>query len=432
MSMYGTISAVTRFLIVVIPVTARLWPAVAIGDALAAGGHDVAWCGPQTVLRPLVGPDATIFPTGKRSYRAFHEVGLAAVRELWDEYVVPLNRFIQAPVDRAVAEYQPDVILADQYALAGALAADKHGVRWATLCAGALELTPPAGDPGLQDWVNTKLEQVREAAGAPADGQENLLFSPYLVLATTTRALTGPVPMPGHWVLVGATLGPRRTDPSFGWDQWDCGRRHVLVTMGTLSDHLVHGFLTRMMAALETMADRVQVVLNAPADAVPDPPPHVLVAPRIPMLELMPHLDLVVCSGGQSTVNESLVHGVPLILAPIRLGELAVAEQVRRAGAGLTVSFDQGDPAHLAAAVTAVLDEPGYRGQARRISEEYSAAGGTAAAAAALAALADGGAALAGSTPALAQAAAASRRSVRPGPASDHCRLSRLEGADGR
>ena len=83
----------------------------------------MAWCGPERDLRPLVGPDVTIFATGKRSYRAFREVGLAAVRELWDEYVLPLNRFIQGPVDRAVAEFQPDVVFADQYALAGAAAA---------------------------------------------------------------------------------------------------------------------------------------------------------------------------------------------------------------------------------------------------------------------------------------------------------------------
>ena len=118
---------VARFLFVLVPVVARLWPAVAIGDALAAAGHDVAWCGPESDLRPLVGPDMTVYPTGKRSYREFHEVGIAAVRELWDEYVIPLNRFIRGPVDRAVAEYQPDVVFADQYALAGALAADARG-----------------------------------------------------------------------------------------------------------------------------------------------------------------------------------------------------------------------------------------------------------------------------------------------------------------
>ncbi len=219
-------AGVARFLFVVVPVVARLWPAVAIGDALAAAGHDVAWCGPASDLRPIVGPGMTIYPTGKRSYRAFREQGMPAVRELWDEFVLPLNRFLQGPVDRAVAEYRPDVVLADQYALVGALAAEKHGVRWATLCAGALELTPPDEDPGLQEWVRSKLARAWEMVGVPADDGLDLRFSPYLVIATTTRALTGPAPMPEHCALVGAVLGARRTDPGFRWDWWDPDRRH--------------------------------------------------------------------------------------------------------------------------------------------------------------------------------------------------------------
>ena len=384
-------NGVSRFLFVPVPVVARLWPAVAIGDALAADGHEVAWCGPESNLGPLLGPGATIYPTGKRSYREFHQSGTAAVRELWDEYVVPLNRFIQGPVDRAVAEYQPDVVVADQYALAGALAAYKQGVRWASLCAGVLELTPPAGEPGLQEFVRSRLQQAWERAGLPADDRVDLRFSPYLVIATTSAALTGPVPMPDNCVLVGAALGPRRTDPGFDWDWLDPGRRHVLVTAGTLSAHLVHGFVPRMMAALEPMAGRVQAVLNASAELLPDPPPHVLVTPRIPMLELMPRLDAVVCTGGQSTVNEALVYGVPLVVAPIRLGELSVAEQVTRAGAGIAVSFAEATPAQLAAAVKALLDEPGYRTQARRIGGEFAVAGGTGTAAARLVTLAAAG-----------------------------------------
>ena len=383
---------VARFLFVVVPLVARVWPAVAIGDALAAAGHDVAWCGPESDLRPLVGPDAMIYPTGKRSFRRPAHMGIAAVRELWDDYVMPLNRFIQRPVERAVAEYQPDVVVADQYALAGALAAYAHGVRWATLASGVLELTPPA-EPGLQEWIGSKLARAWEIAGLPADDRLDLRFSPYLLIATTTQGLTGISPMPEHWVLVGAALGSRRTDPSFAWGWWDPGRRHVLATAGTVSahlmdEHLVRGFFARMMAALEPMASRVQVVLNAPADSVPDPPEHVLVAPRVPMLDLMPRLDAVICQAGQSTVNEALANGVPLVVAPIRLAEPLTAEQVTRAGAGVTVSFEEATPAQFAAAVTAVLDEPSYRAHARRISEEYSAAGGTGAAAARLVALA--------------------------------------------
>jgi zeaxanthin glucosyltransferase len=61
---------------------------------------------------------------------------------------------------------------------------------------------------------------------------------------------------------------------------------------------------------------------------------------------------------------------------------------VVRAGAGVAVSFAGATPAELTGALTAVLDEPGYRGSALRIGEEYAAAGGTGAAADRLAALA--------------------------------------------
>jgi UDP:flavonoid glycosyltransferase YjiC (YdhE family) len=383
---------VSRFLFVVVPLVARVWPAVAIGGALAAAGHDVAWCGPEGDLRPLVGPGAAIYPTGKRGFRQPSQMGIAAVRELWDDYVMPLNRFIQDPVEQAVAGYRPDVVVTDQYALAGALAAHRRRIRWATLCSGVLELTPPA-EPGLQEWIGAKLALAWRSAGLPPADGVDLRFSPYLVIATTVRALTGPAPFPEHWALIGAALGARRTDPGFPWDWWDPGRRHVLVTAGTVSAHLmaadlVRGFFARVMAALEPLAARVQAVLNTAVDAAPDPPPHVLVAPRVPMLDLMPRLDAVICQAGQSTVNEALVHGVPLVVAPIRLAEPVTAGHVTRAGAGLEVSFADAAPAQLTAAVTAVLDEPGYRAQARRIGAEFAAAGGAAAAAARLAALA--------------------------------------------
>ncbi|HEY7430382.1 MAG TPA: nucleotide disphospho-sugar-binding domain-containing protein [Streptosporangiaceae bacterium] len=383
-----------RFLFVVVPLVAHVWPAVAIAGELTAAGHDVAWCGSESDLRPLAGPDAVIYPTGRRSFRQPAQLGMAAVREVWDEYLIPFNRFLQDPVDSAVAEHQPDVVVADQYALAGALAAHRRGVRWATLAAGVLELTPPP-EPGLQEWVGSRLALVWQKAGLPVEDGLDLRFSPHLVIATTTQGLTGLAALPPHWLLAGAVLGPRRTDPGFSWDWWDPARQHVLVTAGTVSAqlaaaNLVRGFFARVTAALEPLAGRVQAVLNVAVDAVPAPPPHVLVARQVPMLELMPRLDAVICQAGQSTVNEALVHGVPLVVAPIRLAEPLTAEHVTRTGAGIAVSFSEATPAQLTAALTAVLDEPGYRARARALGEGFAAAGGAGAAAARLAALADG------------------------------------------
>ncbi len=378
-----------RFLLVVLPLTGHLNAALALGQALVGGGHDVAWCGPESDLRPLVGPQARIYPTGKRYYRQHGGTGLDAARGLWTGYLLPLNRFILEPADAAVTDYRPDVVVADQYAVAGALAAHRHGVRWASLCTGAMELTPPSWElPGHQEWVSEQLARVWAMAGLPVDKSLDLRFSPYLMLALTSAALVGGAPLPAQCRLVGPILGSRPGDPDFTWQDWDPGRQHVLVTVGTLSDHLAETFYPRMAAAMELLADRVQGCLIAPRAALPDSAGRLLIAERVPMLQLLPRLDAVVCHGGMGTVTEALAHGVPLVVAPIRHDQPMLARQVAQAGAGIAVSFESATVAELAGAVTAVLDQPQYRAAARRVSESFTAAGGTQAAVAELAGLA--------------------------------------------
>jgi UDP:flavonoid glycosyltransferase YjiC (YdhE family) len=224
-------------------------------------------------------------------------------------------------------------------------------------------------------------------AGLPVDPALDLRFSPHLVLALTSPALVGSAPLPPQCRLVGPLLGARPVDAGFPWQDWDSDRRHVLVTVGTLSHHLAGEFYPRMAAALEPLQDRVQPVFVAPAGAVPHLP-GALVVERVPMLELLPRLDAVVCHGGMGTVTEALSFGVPLVVAPIRHDQPTVARQVAGAGAGITVSFAAATSAQLGAAVAAVLDEPGYRAAAHRVAESFAAAGGPAAAVSHLAALA--------------------------------------------
>ncbi len=378
-----------RFLVVVLPLTGHLNAALAVGQALEAAGHEVAWCGPETDLRPLTGPQARIYPTGKRYYRQHAGNGIEAARALWTGYLTPLNRFILDPVEAAVAEYRPDVMVVDQYAVAGGLVAHRRGVPWASLCTGAMELTPPSWElPGHEDWVAEQLALIWAKAGLPVDPSLDLRFSPHLVLALTSSALVGAAPLPPQCRLVGPVLGARLDDAQFPWQEWDPDRQHVLVTVGTLSDHLATGFYPRIAAALQALADRVQAVFVAPAGAVPDPAGRLLVVDRVPMLRLLPRLDAVVCHGGMGTVTEALAHGVPLVVAPIRHDQPVLARQVAAAGAGIEVSFASATAAELRGAVAAVLDEPGYRAAAGRVAESFAAAGGATAAVEHLAALA--------------------------------------------
>src|SRR5258708_2141133 len=132
-----------RFLFVVPPLTGHVNPALGIAGALAARGHDVAWAGSERLLRPMLGPDATVYQTGMRPFRGQGDLGAAAVKSLWEAFAVPLARFTRPAVEKAVRQYRPDVILADQHAFAGPIVAHRNGLPWPTLPPSSLQPPPP-------------------------------------------------------------------------------------------------------------------------------------------------------------------------------------------------------------------------------------------------------------------------------------------------
>jgi UDP:flavonoid glycosyltransferase YjiC (YdhE family) len=88
-------------------------------------------------------------------------------------------------------------------------------------------------------------------------------------------------------------------------------------------------------------------------------------------------MDAVVCHGGHNTVCESLWHGLPLVVAPIRDDQPIVAQQAADTGAGLRVRFNRVDAARLARSVEAVLDRSqGHRAAAETVGRSFRAAGG--------------------------------------------------------
>jgi UDP:flavonoid glycosyltransferase YjiC (YdhE family) len=101
-----------------------------------------------------------------------------------------------------------------------------------------------------------------------------------------------------------------------------------------------------------------------------------MITRSVPLLRLMPKLDVVVGHGGINTMAEALGNGVPMVVAPIRNDQPVVAAWVTGAGAGVRVKFQRVRPAELAAAITTVLDDPSYRAGAARVAESFSRAGG--------------------------------------------------------
>jgi zeaxanthin glucosyltransferase len=379
----------SRFLFVSLPLTGHVNPLAATARELERRGHETAWAGSESFLRPLVGPGAAVYPIPLRAHRGGAERGMAATKSRWEGYIVPHARSTLPGVERAVADFQPDVLAVDQHAVAGALAAYRHALPWASMATTTMELTRPLRAlPKVEGWIRDRLAAIWTAGGLPGEPPHDLRFSPHMLIAFTGALITDMASVPGGAVLVGPALMPRPPDPAFPWEWLDPERRAVLVTVGTLSADLAGDFYRRAVSALRPLGDRVQAIVVAPDGAIPDPPEHLLVRPRVPVLDLMPRLDAVVSHGGLNTVCEALAHAVPLVVAPIKGDQPINAAGVAAAGAGVRVRFTGTGPETLRAALLSVLDDPSYRAAAARVRESFRASGGAPAAAEQLEALA--------------------------------------------
>ncbi|MFJ4961818.1 4'-demethylrebeccamycin synthase [Streptomyces sp. ADI96-02] len=399
----------SRFLFVVPPLVGHINPAVGVAAVLASRGHRVAWAGEPALIRRLAGPDAVVHPCpppgselgweeGPVAGRPPDVRGPEALRFLWERFLVPLAEAMAPGVRQAVAAFRPDVVVADQQAMAGALVAEDLGLPWATSATTSAEFADVlATMPRVAAWNEALLRDLRARIGDPA-GSGDPRFSPHLVLAFTTPELAGPAARGGDRVRwVGPSLTARPFPAAFPWDRLDPGRRLVLVTLGTANTDVGARFLGRAAEALRARADRVQAVIVDPegtlagsAPGGPDRERDVIALPAIPQLELLERADAVVCHAGHNTVCEALWHGVPLVVAPIRDDQPVVAAQVADAGAGVRIRFGRSGADAIGAAVDTVLDEPHPRAAARTIARAFRDAGGAPAAARHLERLADG------------------------------------------
>jgi len=315
--------------------------------------------------------DATNLPPRPPQLR-----GYAALKFLWEAILVPLAEAMVPAVQDAVVHFDPDVLVVDQQAVAGALVAERLDRPWATSATTSSELVDPlAAMPKVRQWLTERLLDLRHRYGDPA-AVHDLRFSPHLVLAFTTAELTGEVAGPVAFVGPSrpAQPAPDGVDPL------------VYVSLGTANADAGGRFLRECVAALAARPALRAVVVD-PAGAVRDPPDNVVVPRFVDQLAVLARASVAVCHAGHNTVAEALAGGVPLVVAPIRDDQPIVAEQVTRAGAGVRLRFDRADAAQIGAALDSVLADPAYRAAAGRIRDSFARAGGAPAAAAALVAL---------------------------------------------
>lgn len=372
----------SRFLFAVPPLTGHVNPTVAVGRELAARGHEVAWVGHPSVLRRLLPEGATLIElddalpqelVARTAGESQRVRGLAALEFLWDGFLLPLAEMMIPQVDAAVEAWKPDVLISDQQILAGAIVARRRGMPWATSATTSADVMQALrGLTKVGEWLTGRFDDLQRQAGLEPIERPDL--SPHRVIVFSTTALAGEQAALGpQFRFVGPSIAPRRADPDFPWDALPA-RPRVLISLGTVNIERGRTFYPTALDAAR--GEPWGAILVAPPELAPDPPPNVLVRPYVPQLDLLEHVDAVVCHAGHNTTCEALWNGLPLVVAPIKDDQPAVAAQVAAAGAGVRLRFGRLSAVKLRGAVRAVLDDPSYRASAQRISASFRSAGG--------------------------------------------------------
>ena len=283
-----------------------------------------------------------------------------------------------------------DVVVADILTLAPALAAERVGLRWATL----VPHLYPVHEPGLPFFAigalaprtaigrglwraalpvlegglrrgRRELNESREAVGLAPVERFHGGISPELAIVGTFPQLEYPRRWPAHVHVVGP-IGFELEHPDTPMPEGDGPL--VVVAASTAQDPEAR-LVRTVLEALAEEPVRVLATTNRPnGAAVEDVPANAAVVEWLSYTQAFAAADLVVTHGGHGTVARALGAGVPLICCPA-VGDMTEnAARVAWAGAGLMVPWRLTRPGAARTAVRRVLADQRFTDRAREIA----------------------------------------------------------------
>ncbi|HET9591574.1 MAG TPA: nucleotide disphospho-sugar-binding domain-containing protein [Solirubrobacterales bacterium] len=360
----------------------HVFPAIALGKALAARGHQVMVETWEERREAVEG--AGLGFAAAEEYRMFpppdpdSEEGQHAAEAA--KALLPL-----------LEDFQPHIVVSDILTLAPTLAAERAGIPLATLIPHiypvvepgnpffAIGLWPPRTGLGRKVWrygheraLRVGLEQgrrdlniQRQRLDLPPIDRFHGGISPDLALVATYPQLE----YPRRWPPGVEVTGPMTFEMPHPEIELPPGDDPlVLVAPSTAHDSENH-LVRTALAALAEEPVRVVATTNRVAPQRPiDVPANAKLVEWLSYSQLMPAASLVVSHGGHGTVARALGAGTPVLICPI-IGDMSeTAMRVAWAGAGLSLPWRLCRPAPLRWAARRVLHERSFTIAAQEIS----------------------------------------------------------------
>ena len=371
-----------RILVAAFGDAGHVFPAIALGKALMARGHEVVietW----EERRAAVEGEGLGFAAAEE-YRMFPPPDPDSAE---GQHAAEAAKALRPLLE----DFRPHVVVSDILTLAPTLAAERAGVPLATLIPHiypvvepglpffAIGLRPPRTGLGRRLWraghdraLRVGLEQGRRDLNiqrarldlAPIDRFHGGI-SPDLALVATYPQLE----YPRHWPTGVEITGPMTFEVPHPEIELPPGDDPlVLVAPSTAHDSDNH-LVRTALAALAGEPVRVVATTNRVAPQRPiEVPANAVLVEWLSYSQLMPAASLVVSHGGHGTVARALGAGTPVLVCPI-IGDMSeTAMRVDWAGAGLSLPWRLCRPTPLRWSVRRLLHEPSFAAKAEEIA----------------------------------------------------------------
>jgi MGT family glycosyltransferase len=309
---------------------------------------------------------------------------VAAFQFLWEGVFLPLAEGTLKGCLEAIEALKPALCVVDQQNLAGALACELTHTPWLTSSTTSVGvINALEGLPQAEAWLQARLNESLTRLNLPqliGQSLSELTLSQRGVMVFSSERLSATLQpkgsFPAHYHFIGPALKGVRATIDFPWSRLIKGRHKVFMSLGTLN---AERGARLYREALEAFADDAyQLCLVAPPELLPPKhtwPSHLITASRLPQLELLAHMSVVITHAGHNTTCESLAHGLPLLALPIKDDQPLVAEQVKRVGAGLRLPFGRVKAAKMRQAVDRLINEPQFKEAACLVQQEFKVLG---------------------------------------------------------
>jgi UDP:flavonoid glycosyltransferase YjiC (YdhE family) len=277
-----------------------------------------------------------------------------------------------ATVESACDVFQPDLILREPCAYAGAVVAHRRSIEHAQVAIstartewGVIGLVASTLDD-FEDGMEKVLRQTRYLSRLPT----SLDPSPFPRTLRYREESLPEVDQPGRWAEGSGPL--------------------IYLTFGTVAGGLGTARLAFQFAieALKGLDVRVLLTTGRGFDRrlLSEVPSNVFVESWVPQATVFPFASMVLCHGGSGTTYGALAAGLPLVFVPMFADQRTNAQLITVAGAGVVVNvgsksepgfraIEATDVARIRAAVVEVLAKSSYALAAQVIAEEIAATG---------------------------------------------------------